>query len=220
LPGTGHSRRENPLSNLTFEFIRPQNAGEAAQRVVIRQNLGWIGQDAQPEHVQDDDRELEIQHNVQENIRRMMRTLMLTEGEDEPEVRDRPASETSTEEDARIIAELTLPRLRTTEEREREEDRLNLRLREMFLGPREAVQAAQAEDETITGWGFVPARVVEAIPERRPRRRAPFAEQELEPWAQPWDELTRVLPPRSQVPQDTPEGEPSADRGEEENDEL
>jgi hypothetical protein len=217
LPGTGHSRRENPLSNLMFEFIRPQNAGEAAQRVVVRQNLGWIGQDAQPEHVQDDDRELEIQRNAQENIRRMMRTLMLAEGEDEPEVRDRPASETSAEEDARIIAELTLPRLRTVEEREREADRLNLRLREMFLGPHEAVQAAQAEDETITGWDFAPARVVEAIPERR-RRRAPFAEQELEPWVQPWDELTRVLPPRSQVPQDTPEGEPSADR--EEEDEL
>jgi hypothetical protein len=187
--------------------------------VVIRQNLGWIGQDAQPEHIQDDDRELEIQRNIQENIRGMMRTLMLAEGEDEPEVRDRPASETSNEEDERIIAELTLPRLRTAEEREREADRLNLRLREMFLGPRDAVQAAQAEDETITGWDFVPARVVEAIPERR-RRRAPFAEQELEPWAQPWDELTRVLPPRSQVPHDTPEESPSAEREEEEDDEL
>jgi hypothetical protein len=178
--------------------------------------MGWIRQDTQPEHIQDDDdRELEIQHNIQENIGRMMRTLMLVQGEDEPETRDRPASETSTEEDARIIAELTLPRLRTAEESQREDDQLNQRLREMFLGPPDAVQAAQAEDETITGWDFVPARVGETIPERR-RRRAPFAEQELEPWVQRWDELTRAMPSRSQAQQNTPEESSSAEGKEEE----
>jgi hypothetical protein len=128
-------------------------------------------------------------------------------------VRDRPASETSTEEDERIIAELTLPRLRTREEMDREADLLDQRAREMFLNPRDAVQAAQAEDETITGWDFVPARAGEVVP--RPRRRAPFAEQELEPWVQPCNELTRAMP-RSQAPQNTAEGSPSDEREEEE----
>jgi hypothetical protein len=212
-PGTGHSRRENPLSNLMFEFIRPQNAREVAQREELRWDLGWIHQDPQPEHLQDDHPDLAVQHAIRANIERMMRMLMLAQGEDEPEVRDRPASETSTEEDERIIAELTLPRLRTREEMDREADLLDQRAREMFLNPRDAVQAAQAEDETITGWDFVPARAGEVVP--RPRRRAPFAEQELEPWVQPCNELTRAMP-RSQAPQNTAEGSPSDEREEEE----
>lgn len=181
-PGTGHSRRENPLSNLMFEFLRPRNAREAAQREAIRQQMGWFRDPPQPGNMGNGGVDLALERAMLADIQTNANTRVA-----ESAVADALA--------------LTTARFRSQEEMELEAARVDQRIREMFR-VRRGMFGPEAEDETIVGWNFVPARLGEGIPRESRPRRSPFAEQSLEPWAQPWDELTRVLDLR---PQNTPE---------------
>ena len=188
-PGTGHSRRENPLSNLMFEFLHPRNARETAQREEIRQEMGWFRDPPQPGHVGNEGADVALERALLADIELNANTRLA--------------------EDA-IVDALVL-RLRTEEQRATEAARVDQRAREMFR-VRQGMWGREAEDdETIVSLNFVPARPGEVVPREPGPRRSPFAEQSLEPWAQPWDELTRVLDLRPRVPQNTPEEEFTAE---------
>ena len=216
-PGYPHPRRENPLSNLMFEFICPQDARQRAQREELRRDMGLIREGAQAEQgLADLNLERAIFADAHINPvpradRIFQNTRLNWDQEDDPE--EIPAHLANHVDnglgDRLTIEHLTIPRLRAHEEMEQEADRVDQRSREMFQTRRNAVQVAHAQDETITGWDFAPAR---AGVNGRGLRRSPFAEQSLEPWAQPWDELTRSMEPRSQAPRDTHEGSPTARR--------
>lgn len=219
-PGHPHPRRENPLSNLMFEFIRPQGARERTQREELRQDMGIFREGPQ---LQQGPADLDLDHAILADARinpvpRANRTIQNIvqnwDQEDDPEeVPAHLANHVDNGlEDRLTIERLTILRLRAHEEMEQEADRVDQRSREMFQTRRDAVQTAHAQDETITGWDFAPAR---AGVNGRGLRRSPFAEQSLEPWVQPWDELTRSMEPRSRAPQNTPEGSPTARRGDE-----
>jgi hypothetical protein len=110
-PGTGHSRRENPLSNLMFEFLRPRNARETAQREAIRQEMGWFP--PQPGHVGNGGADLALDRAILADIEMNANTRQ---------------AETATVD---ALAD-TMSNLRTEEEREREAARVDQRAREMF----------------------------------------------------------------------------------------
>ena len=187
----------NPLWSLRFEFIRPQNDREIMQRQVMRVEYGWHGEAPQ--------RQVHIDPDLEQ--------ALLAEVEDLRQVRMldvEVAAEAQLDETRRRMDLIDgLVRL-TLEERQQQNEGFGRRLRELAREPRaqEAAFSAEAENEAIAAQDIAPARAEEAAPRHR---RSPSAEQSLEPWVQPWDELTRAMPD-SQVPQSTPEDSPNAGR--------
>ena len=177
-PRTRH-HRENPLSNLRFEFIRPQNRNEIAQQEFTRQDIGWRVEPLQ-RHVHFDLDEQAVLADIEEmHQNRMPRVEIAAQNQ---------------QNERRLRMDLVdgLRRM-TPEERQRQDEGIARVRREMRQERRAqaAALAAEADNETITGRDDMPARAEENAPRHR---RSPFSEQSLEPWAQPWDELTRAMP--------------------------
>jgi hypothetical protein len=191
-------RRVNPLSNLRFEFIRPRNGREILQRDAIRVEYGW--RDHRPQHQVQVDPDFE--RGALADIEEMQQNRP-------PGVED--AADTRQEERRRRMDLVDGLRRLTPEERQRRDEGIDPRLLEIEQErlARAAARAAEREDETIAGGDIVPARAEEVAPRHR---RSPFAEQSLEPWVQPWDELTRAMPGF----QGNPVRSPTAERGFEE----
>lgn len=133
-------RLDNPLSNLVFEFIRPQNGRETAQRELIRQNIGWREERPQP-HV---DFDLDLEQAMLADIEEMHQNRL-------PRVE---AAAQDQEDARRHRMELVDGLVRMTpEERQRQDGRIDRRRREMAQERRAqaAALAAEAEIEAIFG---------------------------------------------------------------------
>jgi len=188
-------RQVNPLSNLRFEFIRPQNGNEFLQRDAMRVEYGWRDHHPQRQVQFDPDFERGVLADIQEMQQNRP-----------PGVED--AADARQEERRRRMDLVDGLRRLTPEERQRQDEGIDPRLLEIGQErlARAAARAAEREDETIAGRDIVPPRAEEAAPRHR---RSPFAEQSLEPWVQPWGELTRAMPGS----QGNPEGSPTAEGG-------
>lgn len=148
--------RENPLSNLRFEFIRPQNRDEIAQQQFTRQNIGWRVEPPQ-RHVHFDLDEQAVLADIEEMRQNRM-----------PRVE---VNAQNPRDERRLRMDLVdgLRRM-TPEERQRQDEGIDRVRREMRQERRAQATtlAAEADNATITGRDAVPARAEDTAPQTPP----------------------------------------------------
>ena len=207
--GVNPAHRGNPLSYWRFEFIRPRNARERAQREQQREDR-FEGLEVQEPFDIQERREAQARRMIA--LERQFRENLALERAMREDIRDNHQPNANNiaapqqPQPRRLVdfdqldqldqfnqldqhhVETTLARQQEADRQQQadlqqETDRLDRRAREMFRQRREAAEADQAENEIIVGDRVFRRARRDSRVSPPPRRRQLFAEQSLEPWA-------------------------------------